>query len=304
MRNSNSSSSSSSSSNDFFLGIGTSFKAFRFIFDHKLGHFFIYPLVITFLLVLATKYGIDSTVNWLTDLIYESTDINPLSSSDWPNSWLDWGKFIGEKTIAILLWVMMYFVAHKIIKYVVLILMSPVMALLSERTEKILTGNIYPFDLMQLLKDVWRGMLLATRNIIVELGLLIVIWIANIFLTTIIPPISILTTPITLILGIVISAYFYGFSTIDYINERRKYNINKSYHFVRQNKSLAIGNGIVFWGLINIPILGTYIGTVFAPILCSAGAVIALHEKYNLTPVRRYLLLTKNEGKILLSELQ
>jgi len=283
---------------NFFLGVNSSLKAFRFVFENKLGHYFIYPIIITILLIFFTKIGIDLTVDWVTQLIYEATGIEELNTKGWPESWTDWGKFIGEKTVAILLWIMMFFIAHKIIKYVVLILMSPVMALLSERTEKILTGNEYPFSISQLLKDVWRGVLLATRNIFVELGILILIWMLNVFLTSFFPPITIITTPLSFILGITLSSYFYGFATIDYFNERRKFNIYDSYHYVRQNKGIAVGNGFVFWGLINIPILGTYIGTVFAPILCSTGAVLALYKKDEMKKEKLSLLTLKEKNQV------
>lgn len=267
---------------DLLIGIKNSLKAFRFVFDNKIGHYFIYPVIITFLLIISAKLGIDSSVDWITEYLYEITNIVPLSNTGWPDTWKDWGQFIAEKTISISMWIIMYFVAHKILKYIVLILMSPVMALLSERTEKIVTGNQYIFSLKGLLWEIGRGVILATRNIIIETGLVVLIWLANIMLTSFFPPITILTSPISLILGIGISAYFYGFSTIDYINERKKMSINDSIQFVRKNKWLAIGNGLVFWGLISIPILGTYIGTIFAPILCSSGAVLALNEKTNL----------------------
>ncbi len=279
--------------NDFSIGFISNFKAFTFLFKHRLGHFFIYPVAVSIGLLLLTKIGIESTVNWVTSVLYEKTGIQPFTSGDWPQTAFEWIAFVGEKITTLMLWLGLFFVAHKIIKYVVLILMSPIMALLSERTEKIITGNNYPFTINQFLHDIIRGILLASRNIIIELVLLLLAWGGNFFLTTIFPPLSLLTTPLLIVVNIIISAYFYGFSTIDYINERKRMTISESYQYIRKNKALTIGNGLVFWGMVNIPFLGTYIGTIFAPILCSCGAVLAVHEKEDL--ISKNLLITKNE---------
>ena len=51
-------------------------------------------------------------------------------------------------------------------KYLVVIILSPLLAHLSQKTEQILTGNKYRFNLEQLIKDIRRGIRIALRNLI------------------------------------------------------------------------------------------------------------------------------------------
>ena len=51
-----------------------------------------------------------------------------------------------------------------------------------------------------------------------------------------------ITTPFTMF----VAFYYYGFGFIDYINERRRMNIEQSVIFVKKNKGFAVGLGLVF----------------------------------------------------------
>lgn len=42
------------------------------------------------------------------------------------------------------------------------------------------------------------------------------------------------------------SAYFYGFSFVDYVMERKRYNVRQSVHYVNKNMGLVTGIGTVF----------------------------------------------------------
>lgn len=135
--------------------------------------------------------------------------------------------------------------------------MSPIMALLSERTEEIITGKVYPFKIGQFIKDIGRGVVIALRNMFIEFGFIflgffvvwipIVGWICALFL-------------------VLVSYYFYGFSMIDYVSERRKMSISQSTSYVRKHKGLAIGNGFIFSLIFAIPFVGAIIAAVIAPV--------------------------------------
>lgn len=280
---------------DFQLGIRTTFQAFNFVFKNKMGHYFLYPLAITVLLLVLAKNFIEVAVDFVKVCIYDWTGLSALETD--PSGFFDWIQLITEKTVALILWILLYYLTHKILKYVTLILMSPIMAFLSEKTEKVLTGNDYPFDMQQFLKDIWRGIILAIRNFVVEFSIVIIIWILNTLLGMV-PGLNFLlaiTVPLSAILTFIVGAYFYGFATIDYTNERRKLSVKDSVQFMRNNKWLAIGNGVLFMLFISIPIIGTYLGPIFATILCTAGATIAIHEKIGLDSQENYILFTKKE---------
>jgi CysZ protein len=142
--------------------------------------------------------------------------------------------------------------------------MSPIMALLSERTEELISGKKFPFDLAQFVKDILRGIAIALRNMLIEFGFIflcmLVVWI----------PIAGWVTPLFLL---IISYYFYGFSMMDYSNERHKLNVSESVRYILKYKGVAIGNGFIFSLLFAFPIIGSMLSTILAPVAATIAVV-------------------------------
>ncbi len=57
-------------------------------------------------------------------------------------------------------------------------------------------------------------------------------------------------TPLALF---IVSAYFYGFSFIDYAVERKRFNIRKSTAYMKKNSGMVMGVGAVFAFSLLIP---------------------------------------------------
>lgn len=136
----------------------------------------------------------------------------------------------------------------KFAKYLVVIILSPLLAHLSEKTERILTGKKYPFVFSQFLLDVQRGIRIAIRNFMWEYFFFLII-----FLVSMLGWKDPKSAPI-FYLTFVIGFFYYGFSFIDYVNERRKLNVDDSVHFIRKRKGLAIAIGGVYSFLILVPV--------------------------------------------------
>ena len=157
--------------------------------------------------------------------------------------------------------------------YILIICLSPVFAFLSERTEELLTGNEYPFNGDQIMRDVVRGVLIAMRNLFIEIG-----WMVVVFLFGFIPVIGTLfgwiIGPIFLFF---VSSYFYGFSFIDYTNERRRLSVKQSVKFMRANRGMAIANGAIFSVFLLIPWCGVTLSG-FVAIISVVAATVATHE--------------------------
>ncbi|MFL5765687.1 MAG: EI24 domain-containing protein [Bacteroidia bacterium] len=242
----------------FFSQVGIAFrnygKAISFVFEKGLWIYFIYSIVIAGVLFL---FGFE-LIHKLAGLL-EAYIMSFFSSSK--DSLLA-GTLNFILTIA--LNILFFFVFSTFSKYVLLILMSPVMSRISERTEEIITGRKYPFSFSQLIRDVARGTLIALRNMLIEFSFVLLgfvaLWI----------PVIDIVYPVFLF---VISWYFYGFSMLDYISERRKAGISKSVTYVRANKGLAIGNGFLFALIFSVPLVGGMIAAILAPAAACAAAL-------------------------------
>ena len=119
-----------------------------------------------------------------------------------------------------------------------------------------------------------RGVLLVFRNFVRETAIGVFLWIVSIVLTDFTGVIGAVLLPLTMLVGIMVSAYFYGFATMDYTNERKKRSIGESIKYIRARRGIALGNGGVFYTLMLIP----FIGTTIAMVTCTVAATIAMHE--------------------------
>ena len=135
--------------------------------------------------------------------------------------------------------------------------MSP----LSEKVENHLLGKstTIKFSISQMLKDLLRGIRIALRNIIRE-----IFYTLLLLLLGLIPFFS----PFAPFLILAVQSFYAGFGNIDYTLERHL-NVRNSIRLVRANKGLALGNGLVFMGLLAIGI-----GFLIAPPLAAVAATI------------------------------
>jgi CysZ protein len=206
-------------------------------------------------------------------------------------------KFIPQtETINEIIWYMFYLLIEisiavllmKFAKYLVVALLSPLLAKLSEKTENILTGNKYPWNFAQLVSDVKRAMRIIVRNLMWEYFFFLIILIVS-FIGWEDPT----SSPI-FYLTFVIGFYYYGFAFMDYINERRRLSMDQSISFMRENRGLAIAIGGVYSILILVPVdisvlfnfsafsvdfsgaLGNFLLNLFLWICASAAPILAI----------------------------
>ncbi len=177
------------------------------------------------------------------------------------NSWLGFlFTFAG-----IILWMVQMMIYFSLFKYIFLIIGSPVFAYLSERTEAIKEGKDYQFNFQQLMKDAWRGVKLALRNSLWQTVYMIGLFIFSFF------PVIGWITPLIVIM---VECYYYGFSMLDYSFERQKLSPSESIRIVSNHKGLAIGNGLVFYMMHGLII----VGWVLAPAYAVIAATLSLYK--------------------------
>ena len=254
--------------NGFLRGLDGFSRAPAFILRHRMGWMFLAPIVLWALFA----FGLFQTGNWLVDATqawtgqYLGLDVPTTGRDGWPGLWDDLKAAVnGARNV--LVWVVLklaiFWLVGLIGKYVVLVLLSPLLAYASERTEELLTGSSTPFQLVRWLREMLRGMLMALRNGAFEIGITVLAWAATLFLP--------LLAPVTALLLWGVSCWFYGFSMFDYIHERHGLGLRASVHAARQRRAPVLANGLLFILLMKVPVLGM----ITAPLLGAVGAVLA-----------------------------
>jgi len=254
---------------EFGLGFKTFFEAIGFVFSKGLWWTLIFPLALNILLLWVGTEFTDIAINKLQIWLLNLANLNSTS----------WYAIAIKGFISGFIWLIVKMLFFSIFLYfggyIILILMSPVFAYLSEKTEKIIAGNTYPFNGEQWIRDIVRGILITLRNIFYELVIIILI-----FIFSFIPVIGWLVALLNSIILFFVSAYFYGFSFMDYSLERKKLNIKQSVKFVRKNKGIAVSGGLIFALSMMFPFCGMLIAP-FVSVFSVVGTTIAIQKIEN-----------------------
>lgn len=225
-------------------------EAHRFIKKNKLWKWILIPGLIYAIFFSIGGYFFIRTAQSAIGFILLKTGL-----SDWMESmqegWLQY-LFITGNIILMLILLLFYF---SLFKYFFLILGSPVLAYLSEKTECIMEEKDFPFHLGQFLKDIARGIRIALRNLFWQ-----TVYLLTIVILSFIPVLGWIGPPITLF----IECYYLGASMLDYSAERNKLSITESINFSNSHKGLAIGNGMIFYLMHLLPLAGWILAPSYA----------------------------------------
>lgn len=269
---------------NLFFGLRAYWKALKFIKEHRLYWYMLIPAIL-----MLGIYKLGDMIRLHQPLMREDT----MNDIVW--------SMIRMMTEIILGLTLM-----KFSKYLVVILLSPLLSFLSMKSEKILTGNTYPFDLKQLYSDIKRGIHIAIRNIIWHY-----FFFSIIFLVAWLGWKEPEKSPV-FYLSFVLGFFYYGFSFLDYVSERLRYNVDESVLFVRKHRGLAIAIGMVYSLMILVPVdlgilfsgesfhqgffkgsaefalhLLLWLCAASAPILAIVAATIAMHDVIDLKSKRK-----------------
>ena len=229
----------------------------RFIIKHRLWKWILIPGLIYDVLFCVGIYLFYISSSSAIEFMLQKSGIE-----EWiKNSWLSF-LLIFAQIILNLILLLFYF---SLFKYLFLIIGSPLFAYLSEKTESIIEGKEYPFSFKQLMKDMIRGIKLALRNMLWQ-----TVYTVSILILSFIPIIGWVTP----LLALLVECYYLGFSMLDYSCERNKLSTAQSIGFIGRHKGLAIGNGMVFYLMHFIPILGWLLAPSYAVI----AATISLYN--------------------------
>ena len=245
---------------EIIIAIQSYFEAHQFIRKHRLWKWIVIPGIIYSLLFIAGIY-----VFW-----HSSNDaVIYLSKQAGLEAWLqkqrsEWLSFL-FLMIAVILRLIFLFFYFSLFKYLFLIIGSPVFAYLSDKIDSILEGKEFPFNYLQLMKDAWRSIKLALRNTLWQ-----TVYMLSLLLLSLIPVFGWISP----VIAVSIECFYYGFSMLDFSCERNKLSPAQSIDFIGRHRGLAIGNGLIFY-LLHFVIL---VGWIFAPAYAVVAATLSLHK--------------------------
>lgn len=150
-------------------------------------------------------------------------------------------------------------------KHILMAFSAPFMSPVSEKIEEHLYAKKHGHRKTSNSGQLWRGIRINMRNLVWELVITLPLLVCGL-----IPVVNFVTTP----LAFLVQAYYAGFGNMDYTLERH-YKYRESINFVKKNRGLAIGNGIVFMGCLLIPVIGIII---VLPLSATAASVVTLER--------------------------
>ena len=157
-------------------------------------------------------------------------------------------------------------------RHIVMALSAPFMSPVSEKIEKHLYGINHSHRKTSNAEQLWRGVRINIRNLLLELLLTI-----PIILIGFIPVIGIISS----VLLFLVQSYYAGFGNMDYTLERH-FKYSESIQFVKRNRGLAIGNGIVFMLVLLIPVVGIILVLPLSVTAASTETLAVLNKSGNL----------------------
>ena len=249
---------------EIIIAIQAYFQAHRFIIKHKLWKWILIPGIIYTIMFCTGMYLFYKTSDYAFREMIQVTGLGKWMASI-EGSWLKLFFIFGQLVLQLIL-LLFYF---SLFKYLFLIVGSPLFAYLSEKTAAIMEGKEYPFSFQQFLKDVVRGIKLAGRNTLCQ-----TVYTISILILSFIPVIGWFTPMFALL----IECYYLGFSMIDYSCERNNLSPSNSILFISKHKGLAIGNGLVFYMMHSVLI----VGWILAPSYAVVAATLSLYKAKNL----------------------
>ena len=186
-------------------------------------------------------------------------------SSFW--SW-DFGKETINTVSMILGGIILISTGLILFKHLVMILSAPFMGPISKKIEDDFIGVTSQVQVSSPLTLMFRSVKISSRNLFREL-----LFSIPILLLGIIPFIGFFS----LIFLFLMQAYFAGFGNMDYTLERH-FSYQKSIQFVKENKGIAIGNGLVFILFLLIPFVGIIFIIPFSVTSATIATVKIINE--------------------------
>ncbi len=227
---------------ELILSIRAYFLAHRFILENKLWKWMAVPGVIyTSLFIIGMNYFGQTSSLFIESIILKTGLKSFIDSLN--NNWL--GFFITMGSFWLWFTLLLFYFA--LFKYLFLIFFAPLFAYLHLRIVAIQQSIPFVFNQREYFKLVVRSILVNLNNMLWQ-----TVYLIPIVLVCTLPVVGWFTPLFTILM----ESYFLGFAMMDFGLATEKQNRNLASAYVSRHKGLPIGNGIVFYLLHLLPIIG------------------------------------------------
>ena len=175
-----------------------------------------------------------------------------------------------------LVWLVLLAVKLKLTKYIVLVVMGPLFAAVSEAVEAQIRGQNAPLSLRRWIRDALRGMRSAVWLALFEWTVVALLWIVGLL----VPVLS----PFTLTLAWLVGAWAYGASVMDYVWERQGKGALSGWRSSLRRLDVAFACGVPFSLWMSIPVLAWTVGPLMGGMGATAAASVALTDREDRQP--------------------
>ncbi len=239
------------------------FEAFTIIKNGKMKKFYLMPGILN-LILLTFLYHIGKYISF--NLFSRLEDFFKLDNYE--NI-----AFIIIKIMIFMIAFLLYFLVYKAL---LLIVLSPFLNYISERTEKSLSDQEFTFSFSDNMRFIWRGIVISCKSFSKEiLGTLIILLLGLI-------PLLSLAAPFLIFL---LQSYYVGFSFMDYTLERHSYSSKESLAFLRKNWTFSAFSGALFTVVFLIPIIGIFLAPLISCVAITSGTLKILNKDKNFNDI-------------------
>lgn len=239
--------------------------AFGFIRKNGMMKYFIVPVIVNILLaslLVSAGWGLG---DWVSSL-FDNND----------GGWLGVAGTAVRVVMPIVFFLLFIFVGGTI----VIMVMSPIYTAISEKTDSVITGRVFSTSAAQTAKDIWRTVVISLKNTLKQLFLTLLCLLLNF--------IPVVGNVASVLMIFVINAYYFGYSFMDYTNERYRRSVAESNNVVFRYKYLAFAIGAIY-ALPMYVFCGTFVAAFIGGLSTVAATMAQIELEQKDTDINRIL---------------
>jgi len=237
---------------EFVIAINYYGESFKFVDKRKLYHLLFTPSILNLFIAITVGYYAWLVASGIIMFLFYNFDINVKEGI--VNKILELVALLFIRGMVLIVFLKLY-------RYLVLLLLSPLMLLISLKMHSIVTGHPIVFNGRESIHAIIRLYLKIFKNLFYEIVLSITVIALSILIIWI--------SPLLPFILLIIESYFFSNSLLEFRNIAFRIDIDESEKLIGAHPGLILGNGIVFNIILLVPIFGVLIAPLWA--LISAG---------------------------------